>query len=447
MNKKISVNLAVAIAIIAMTVTFSVTMLLSMRMFDKTVSSVREKEIMYNKLAEIDKSVRAGYYGEINEDTLNDMLGAAYMAGIGDKYAQYYSAKQYTDWKEIQSGKVIGIGVDIVRDTSGYARITRVYTDSPAGQAGLAKNQFITRIGDTDVRTLSLTQTRSLLRGEAGTSVSLTVLDQATGTEQPLEIQHSQYDRPTVFWEVPEGKNVGYVQITTFGENTATELTAAAEAMLALETPVQALVIDVRGNDGGSLDYAMDTIDALCPVGPIASRQNKDGTTKLLDTSDNKEIDLPVAVLVNGSTAAGAELFATSVRDFGKGRIVGTTTAGKGMIVCDPEAKSDGSAIAYSIATLLTKNGESFEGTGVKPDVEVILTTDEEANLYNFTVDSDPQIIKAFEATASLLNKQQNAAASESASGGTPESAPADSSAGTVPADSQILPESTSNAE
>ena len=85
MNKKITVNLAVAIAIIAMTVTFSVTMLLSMRMFDNTVSSVREKETMYNKISEIDKAVRGSYYGEINEDTLMDYLAAGYLTGTGDK--------------------------------------------------------------------------------------------------------------------------------------------------------------------------------------------------------------------------------------------------------------------------------------------------------------------------------------------------------------------------
>ncbi|MEG3074357.1 MAG: peptidase, partial [Ruthenibacterium sp.] len=88
MNKKISVNLALAIAIIAMTVTFSVTMILSQNLFDKTVSSVREKEIMYTKIAEIDKMVRADYYGEINNETLYDMMGAGYLQGIGDTNAK-----------------------------------------------------------------------------------------------------------------------------------------------------------------------------------------------------------------------------------------------------------------------------------------------------------------------------------------------------------------------
>lgn len=110
MNKKITVNLAVAIAILAMTVTFVVTMILSTQIFNSTVSSVRQKQVMYNNIAEIDKAVRANYYGEINDTTLYDMMGAGYMAGIGDANALYYTAAQYTEYKGIQSGKVGGRG-------------------------------------------------------------------------------------------------------------------------------------------------------------------------------------------------------------------------------------------------------------------------------------------------------------------------------------------------
>ena len=92
MNKKITVNLAVAIAIIAMTVTFVVTMILSMQLFNRTVSGVREIEIMYNKLSEMDKSARENYYGEIVDDTLYDYIAAGYVTGMGDKDARYYTA-------------------------------------------------------------------------------------------------------------------------------------------------------------------------------------------------------------------------------------------------------------------------------------------------------------------------------------------------------------------
>ena len=438
MNKKITVNLAVAIAIIAMTVTFSVTMLLSMRMFDSTSANVREKETMYNKIAEIDRTVRADYYGEINEETLRDLLAAGYMTGTGDRYAAYYSVSQYNDWREVQTGQVVGIGVDVAKDASGYARVIRVYPGSPAADIGLTTQTYITRIGENDVRSLSLSQINTQLRGESGTSVTITALDRNTAEEQTAELQRRQYDMPTVYYSVPEGEDIGYVQITTFNDQTADELSAAAEALKGGETPVRALVIDVRNNDGGSLDSALDAIDVLCPVGPIASRLEKDGSTRLLDTSDNQEIGLPVAVLVNANTTAGAELFATSVRDFGIGRIVGVTTAGKGSIQCDPVPLSDGSAIVYTVGMLLTKNGESFDGTGVIPDVEVLLTADQEAAFYDFTVDTDPQIVKAFETAASLLNAGQSAGGetAESASESTSGSAPAESTSASAPAES-----------
>lgn len=404
MNKKITVNLAVAIAIIAMTVTFSVTMLLSMRMFDNTVSSVREKETMYNKISEIDKAVRTGYYGEINEDTLMDYLAAGYLTGTGDKYANYYTVKQYSEWKQVQSGNVAGVGIDVAKDASGYARVIRVYPASPAADVSITTDYYLLKVGDVDVKSLSAAQIDALLRGDTGTTVSLTVRSRSSAEEQTLNLQRRQYDVPTVFTSVmPQQPNVGYVQITSFNQKTAQELVEKVEKLTSQEVPVERLVIDVRNNKGGALADTLDVIDAVCPVGPIASQKNKDGSTQLLDTSDNNEIALPMTVVVNAGTEGGAELFAATLRDFGKAKIVGVTTAGKGAVQCDPIAISDGSAVSFTIGVLVTKNGSSFDGTGVKPDVESLLTPDQEGAFYDLTLENDPQIVKAVEA---LTNQQ-----------------------------------------
>ena len=116
MNKKISISLAITIAIIAMTVTFSVTMVLAGQRFNNTVSSVKEKENMYSKLAEIDKYVRDNAYYEINDDTLNDTIASGYMLGTGDRAAVYYTANAYAELQDIADGKLMGIGVEIVKD-------------------------------------------------------------------------------------------------------------------------------------------------------------------------------------------------------------------------------------------------------------------------------------------------------------------------------------------
>ena len=111
MNRKISVGMAVSIVILAMTVTFSITMLVAMRLFDSTVSSVKEKESMYNKIAEVDRYVRSNDYYPIDETTLYDRLTAGYLLGTGDKYARYFSATAYTELMNTQNGTLIGIGV------------------------------------------------------------------------------------------------------------------------------------------------------------------------------------------------------------------------------------------------------------------------------------------------------------------------------------------------
>ena len=427
MNKKITVNLAVAIAILAMTVTFVVTMILSTQIFNSTVSSVRQKQVMYNNIAEIDKAVRANYYGEINDTTLYDMMGAGYMAGIGDANALYYTAAQYTEYKGIQSGKGVGVGVDVVKDSAtGSARVVRVYTDSPAQQAGFEKNWMITKIGDTDVKSLTLAQVNSLLRGEAGTTVTVTGTNLA-GETQTAELQRRQYDMPSIEYTVPQGTTGGYVRQYSVTTNTEKEREAALEDMEGRETPIDSLVLDVRDNDGGSLTEAMDVIDMLCPVGTIAS-QEKGGEVTVLDTSDNKEVALPIVVLMNKNTAAGAELLADSIRIFEKGRLVGVTTAGKGSITCEPVAMTNGTAVSFTVGKLLDHNGQSFDGTGVAPDVEVPLSAEEERSYYTYTVENDPQIAKAFETAALLLNRQQGGAAAsgaESASGSAAVSAPA----------------------
>ena len=113
MNRKISVGMAVSIVILAMTVTFSITMLVAMRLFDSTVSSVKEKESMYNKIAEVDRYVRSNDYYPIDETTLYDRLTAGYLLGTGDKYARYFSATAYTELMNTQNGTLLGIGVEL----------------------------------------------------------------------------------------------------------------------------------------------------------------------------------------------------------------------------------------------------------------------------------------------------------------------------------------------
>ena len=200
MNRKISIGMAVTIVILAMTVTFSITMLVAMRLFDSTVSSVKEKESMYNKIAEVDRYVRSNDYYTIDENTLYDRLTAGYLLGTGDKYARYYNATAYTELVNVQNGTILGIGVELGLDQTGYAKVTKVYDGSPAQEAGIVVGDYITAVGDTDVKSLTTVDAvQSRLQGEAGTTVTVTWLDSAASSHT-ADLTHSGYTRPIREW-------------------------------------------------------------------------------------------------------------------------------------------------------------------------------------------------------------------------------------------------------
>lgn len=402
MSRKVNLAVAATITLIAMAVTFSITMVISMDMFNSTVSSVKNKERMYNKLSEIDRYVRDNEYFDINEDTLNDTIASGYMLGISDKYARYYSAKAYSEKVGVESGRLMNIGVSVIKDTSsGYARIIRVYDNSPASEIGLQAGGFITMIGDVSVRTMTDTSAiNSALLGEEGTTVSITYLTPDRQEQPAVELVRSNYTTDTVFTQLTED-GCGYVCIDAFASTTGTEFRTAVENLI--NQGAKALVFDLRNNTGESLDAALVAADHCVPAGLMVQSQAKDGTLTDLRISDDHEITIPMVCLVNDSTAGGAELFANALRKMAGASIVGTTTAGKGVVLSEPQSFSDGSAAVITVGLLLDNEGQSWNGTGLTPDVEATLTADEQNSYYDFTIDTDPQINKAMTSVMAMV--------------------------------------------
>lgn len=397
MSKKVSLGVAATVTLIAMAVTFSMTMTVSMNMFNNTVSSVKNKERMYNKLSEVDRYVRANEYFDINDDTLNDTIASGYMLGISDRYARYYSAKAYSERVGLANGRLMGIGVAVVKDpSSGYARIIRVYDNTPATNVGLEVGGFITAIGDTSTRSMSDTAAMtSALLGEEGSIVSIKYLTPLR-EEQSFEITHANYTTPSISTVRLMDNGVGYLRIDSFTSGTAVEFRNAVNSLTNQGTT--SLIFDLRDNSGENLNAALVATDYCVPSGLIAQSQDKGGNVADLRMSDENEITLPMVCLVNGSTASGAELFANALRKMAGATIVGSTTAGKGVLLSDPQSLSDGSAVVITVGILLDNEGKNWNGTGLTPDVDASLTNDEQSSYYDFTVDNDPQITKAINA-------------------------------------------------
>lgn len=397
MSKKVSLGVAATVTLIAMAVTFSMTMTVSMNMFNNTVSSVKNKERMYNKLSEVDRYVRANEYFDINDDTLNDTIASGYMLGISDRYARYYSAKAYSERVGLANGRLMGIGVAVVKDpSSGYARIIRVYDNTPATNVGLEVGGFITAIGDTSTRSMSDTATMtSALLGEEGSTVNIKYLTPLR-EEQSFEIIHANYTTPSISTVRLMDNGVGYLRVDSFTSGTAVEFRNAVNSLT--NQGATSLIFDLRDNSGENLNAALVATDYCVPSGLIAQSQDKGGNVADLRMSDENEITLPMVCLVNGSTASGAELFANALRKMAGATIVGSTTAGKGVLLSDPQSLSDGSAVVITVGILLDNEGKNWNGTGLTPDVDASLTNDEQNSYYDFTVDNDPQITKAINA-------------------------------------------------
>ena len=223
---------------------------------------------------------------------------------------------------------IVGVGVDVVKDTSGYARITQIYAGSPAEELGLQVGGFITAIDGADVKNLTRDNVLSRLQGESGTQVVLSYMSPDSETADYTVIR-SKYVIPSVEYQMTDG-SIGYIKITQFDSTTITQFSKAVNDLTG--QGAVALVFDVRGNAGGLLSAAVDCIDLLVPKGDIVWAEYKTGERTLMGESDESSVDLPMVVLVDGETASSAELFAESLCQFSGAQLVGQKTYGKGTI-------------------------------------------------------------------------------------------------------------------
>ncbi|MBQ8337578.1 MAG: PDZ domain-containing protein [Oscillospiraceae bacterium] len=172
MNKKISIGVSVFLMALSATVAVAITFVFSSSIFNSKLNSLNERQAIYDKIDEINQIVRENYNGEIDETRLLDSISDGFAYGLGDVYANYYSAEEYSELKDDLNGKVVGIGVACTKDTEGYARLITVYDDSPAQISGLQKGDQIVKVGEIDVLT-DYNNAINALKGDAGTTVKV----------------------------------------------------------------------------------------------------------------------------------------------------------------------------------------------------------------------------------------------------------------------------------
>lgn len=399
MNKKISVSVTVAIALISMAVTFAITMLISMRIFDGTVSDVMQKQVLNNKISEIDRFVRGNFYGTIDEEYLQDRTARGYIDGLKSAGSTYYNAAEYAELQDLESEKISGIGLEIIKDSNGYYKIAKVYPDSPAALAKIEEGGYISTINDVDTKTFStVSAVQSALTGSPGTVVDLAIRNEQNSENVNYQVQRTKYTPPTIESSIVD--SISYIRINTFSsDQTATEFSYAITE--AQEAGVVGIVFDVRNNSTGMDEAAFieacQMVSRVSPLGSIGYYVPKNNTKKSFPTSDaTRAIEVPMVVLVNGSTGGASELFALGLQDLAGAQIAGTQTMGKFLMLSSPQRLSDGSAVSIPIGQVYPANGKDYNTVGISPDIEITVTADE-SNPYKIDTLRDIQILRGFE--------------------------------------------------
>lgn len=430
MPKKISIGATIAITLIGCVMTFQTTYLALHNRYEKqyaadAISVVSKTNLSGNtetgtantaissdfmarleaKIDEIDYLFRNYYIGELDDDALIDMVAAGYIAGTGDDYAAYYSAENFAEFMNDMEGEMSGIGINVIYNTDYHViEVINVMPDSPALEAGLQAGDLIVYVGEdkTPVIELGYNPSVAKLRGPEGTEAVFTVA-RGENYDEFIDfhiIRKTIREQSVLYHVYSPDETIGVIKITGFDSRTPEQFVAAVEDLTG-NLGCDRLIIDLRYNPGGELSSIVTILDYILPEGPIIRIFDADGNQVDEYDSEATELTVPMAVVVNGSTASAAELFTSALRDYNKAVIVGTTTFGKGCMQTTVPL-SDGSAVSITYRMYSPPYGENYHGVGITPNIEVEL--DESLagkNIYKITDEEDNQIAAAAEALQS----------------------------------------------
>ena len=324
------------------------------------------------KLNYLEELIDEEYLDEKDESSLREGLYAGLLAGLKDPYSTYYTAEQYKELNTSNEGSYVGIGAVLQKDDTGGAKIIQLYEGGPGEQAGLKKGDVIKAVDGADVTDKETSDIASMVRDSEKASVMLTIQRENEENPRDVKVEIRDVEIQTVSHEMLS-EDTGYIRISEFSEVTSEQYKKAFADLK--DQGMKKLVVDLRDNPGGLLTAVCGVLRQILPEGLIVYTEDKNGKREEETCDGKSELDMPLAVLVNGNSASASEIFAGAVKDYGIGTIVGTTTYGKG-VVQTIQPLTDGSAVKITIAKYFTPKGNDINKKGITPDVEAELSGD-----------------------------------------------------------------------
>lgn len=314
---------------------------------------------MSEKASIIASMLEKNYIENFDDTELSEKMYAAMTDAMDDPYTCYLTKEQMAAFTDDSSGRMSGIGV-VIAEEDGHCVIKEVLEGSPAEKAGIKAGDIITEIDGTDVSGTPITEISAMTKGVENTNVNISVM---RGTKR-LDFN---VERKSIELKYVTGKcdgNIGYIKITEFSQVAAEQFKTTLAGLE--KQNIKGLIIDLRNNPGGIIDVVAEIADTILPEGLITYTVDKYGNRRDILSAEG-ELDMPVAVLVNGGSASASELLAGALQDRKKGIIIGTQTFGKG-IVQGLYSLSDGSGLKITIQKYYTPNGVCINGIGITPD-------------------------------------------------------------------------------
>ncbi len=323
------------------------------------------------KLDNLDAILNAYYYEDVDKEAEKDALYYGIMESVGDPYTCYYNEEEIAQLYEDLAGKFEGIGAYIHKDVDAdYCTIQSLIPNSPAAESELEPDDIIIKVDGTDTYGMTLNEVVSMIRGDEGTSVVLTI--KRGDEEKEITIVRAKVETISATYEALDN-GIGLITITEFNDNTYEFFKEAKQQFI--DNGDTALILDLRGNPGGNLDTVVNIAQEILPQGLVVYTEDKYGKREEYKCDGKKEMNVPIVVLVDGSSASASEILAGAIKDHNKGTLIGTTTFGKG-IVQKLISLSDGTAVKITVSKYYTPNGVNIHGTGIEPDIEVEFDAD-----------------------------------------------------------------------
>ncbi|BAQ11003.1 carboxy-terminal processing protease [Bacillus sp. OxB-1] len=339
---------------------------------DKVVEVVNPQKSVadrkeFKKLYDAYDEMVANYFEDIDESAVIDGAINGMIDALGDPYSDYLNEQEAKRLNESISSSFEGIGAEI-QEQNGYISVVSPIKNSPAERAGLLPNDLILAVDGESIQGLSSSEAVLLIRGEKGTTVTLSIRRGDAPEPFDMKITRDVIPIETVYAEMLED-GIAHIHITSFSEHTYDELLEAYEEME--QQGMEGLIIDVRQNPGGMLNTAIDISDLFVESGKNLMQYEEKGLKpEIFPSSNGKKIDIPVAVVIDDGSASASEILAAALQESADIPLIGIKTFGKGTVQ-SPKDLSDGSNLKLTTAKWLTPDGNWIHKKGIEPDYEV----------------------------------------------------------------------------